>query len=140
MQEKGSALFEDERVQRLSDLWLSRERTAKTEQKDRVGLAYISKALGLGGEIASLFVEKDSDAYHAVGMAQAGMRDGSDLFAFWQEVKEIFPNTFTDQDIELLASEGGIEGVFHFLWQLSYYPHRKSLVLHDLAVNAHVYK
>jgi len=37
--------YKDERVQRLSDLWFSQRGTATVEQKDAVGLAYISKVL-----------------------------------------------------------------------------------------------
>jgi len=130
--------FEDKKRQYFSDLWFSQRRTASIKQKDRVGLAYISKALGLGNEIAQKFAERDHQAYHIVGTKQSALPN-LNLIPFWQEIKEIFPNTYTQEDIEFLAAEG-ILAVLHFKWQLEVPLAAESRILGSLEINAHAYK
>lgn len=132
--------FEDERAQRFSDLWFSQRKIAAVEQKDKVGLAYISKVLGLGDEVVQRFAQGDRHAYHKVGMKQSAIPTGTDTSEFWKEVGTIFSNVYTDGDIDFLVKEGGIAAVLHFLWQLEVPLAEESPVLGALAVNAHAYK
>ena len=80
---KNPRRFKDKRAQYFSDLWFSQRKTATVEQKNRVGLAYISKALGLGDEIAQKFAQGDYQAYHIVGTTQSELPT-IDFFAFWE--------------------------------------------------------
>jgi len=130
--------FEDEKMQYFSDLWFSQRKTASVEQKNQVGLAYISKTLGLEDEIAQKFAQGDREAYHSVGMAQSAM-SGCNLISFWSRVSQIFPNIYDHTDIRYLDSQG-IGAVFHFKWQLEVLFAEDSPILCSLAVNAHAYK
>jgi hypothetical protein len=128
--------FENERIQRFSDLWFSQRTTAGAEQKNRVGLAYISKALGLGDDIAQKFAQ--GGATHEVGLAQSSI-PRLDLLPFWQEVQKIFPDTYTDDDVEFLSSFSA-EAVLHLIWQLDVIFAEDSPILRSLHINAHVYR
>jgi len=130
--------FEDKRMQHFSDLWFFQRKTATVKQKNRVGLAYISKALGLGDRTAQRFAQGDVAAYHIVGNIQSAL-PCLNLRSFWQEIKEIFPGFYTDDDVEFLASFT-IEAVLHFKWQLEVLFAEDSPILSSLAVNAHAYK
>lgn len=139
--------FEDERAERLSALWLSQRETATLEQKNRVGLAYISKALNLGEAIARRFASGEWDAYHQVGMLQGGAWSyKADLESFWRQMKELFPGVYSDEDIRFLVEEGEVSGVWHFIWQLQpalasqMWHGAFSEILDKLHVNAHAYK
>jgi len=132
--------FPDPRAQRLSDLWFSQRENTTVEQKNKVGLVFISKFLGLGDETAQRFTQNDSAAYHEVGMKQAAIPVDADTQGFWQEVREIFPTSYQNNDIAFLADECGIQGVLHFLWQIETPLAEQSPILRMLAQNAHVYK
>lgn len=134
--------YEDERAQRLSDLWFSQRETATVEQKDKVGLAFISHALGLGDGIAKRFAESDTGVYHEVGMQQAHGCQGSNtnLLGFWERVREIFPGAYSDGDITYLSQKSGVEVAFHLLWQLEIPLAEESPILRSLARNTHAYK
>ena len=111
--------YKDERAQRLSDLWFSQQKTATVEQKDAVGLAYISKVLGLGDDAAQRFARDDRNVYHQVGMRQGGADHYTpDLAGFWAKMREFFPGTYTDEDISFLVEKGGVGATWHFLWRL----------------------
>lgn len=135
---KNPRRFKDKRAQHFSDLWFSQRKAASIEQKNKVGTAYISKALGLGDEIAQKFAQGDHQAYHIVGTTQSALPT-IDFFAFWEEIGKIFPNTYTDEDIEFLAG-GGIWTPFHLIWQLEVPLAEESPILRSLAINAHAYK
>ncbi|KPJ71349.1 hypothetical protein AMJ50_02565 [Parcubacteria bacterium DG_74_3] len=132
--------FEDKRAQHFSDLWFSQRKTATVKQKDKVGLAFISKVLGLGDEIAQGFARGDREAHLAVGERQSALPTNIDLSDFWQEAKEIFPNTYTNEDMAFLAKKGGIDAVLCFLWQLEVPLAEESPILRSLSINAHIYK
>lgn len=138
--EKNPHKFNDPRTQKFSDLWFLQRETATVEQKDRVGLAYISKVLGLGSEVARRFARGDREANHQVGIKQSGVPLKTGTSAFWQEMREVFPDVYTDEDAVLLTSEHGIFAVSHFIWQLEISFAETSPVLHDLSINAHAYK
>jgi len=132
--------FEEERAQHFSDLWFSQRKTAAVEQKDRVGLAFISKVLGLGDEIAQRFAQGDRGAYPIVGEKQSALPTNIDFSDFWREVREIFPGDYTDEDIDFLAKKGDIDAALHFLWQLELPLAEESPILRSLSINAHAYK
>lgn len=133
--------FEDKQAQKLSDLWFSLRNSATIKQKDQAGLAYISKILALGNETAERFAAGDRHADHEVGLKQSAVPvDKADFAGFWQEMRNVFPDVFCDEDISFLVNKGGFEAVFHFLWQLEIPLAEESSVLRRLHVNAHAYK
>lgn len=133
--------YNDERTQSFSDLWFSQRATATVEQKNKIGLAYISKVLGLGDDVAWRFAQGDQGAYHQVGMRQGGGENyAPDLAGFWTRVQEIFPGIYNGDDISFLVEQGGVEATWHFQWQLEIPLAEESPVLKALSVNAHVYK
>jgi hypothetical protein len=137
---KNPLRSKEERAQRFSDLWFSQRETATVKQKDKVGLVFISKVLGLGDEIAQRFARGDREVYRMVGEKQSALPTDIDFSDFWQEIREIFPNTYTDEDIDFLVKKGGIDAVLYFLWQLELSLAEESQILRSLWINAHVYK
>ncbi len=131
--------FKDAKVQRLSDLWFFQRKTTSSYQKDKIGLAYISDVLELGEEIAQRFAEGDSEAFHFVGMKQSAI-PFTDTSNFWEKIGQIFPETYTEEDINFLIEKGNIGAVLHFLWQIEVPFAEDSSVLRQLRMNAHVYK
>jgi len=139
--EKNLHQFENKRAQRLSDVWFSQRETATIEQKNQVGLAYISKVLGLGDDVAQRFAQGNESAYCLVGKRQGGAEAYTPNFeVFWMRVRKLFPGIYSDEDISLLTEQGGVEAAWHFQWQLEIPLAEKSPVLRDLAINAHIYK
>ncbi|MDA2922793.1 hypothetical protein MYX07_06045 [Patescibacteria group bacterium AH-259-L07] len=133
--------YKDERIQQLSDLWFSQRATATVEQKNEVGLVYISKVLGLGDDVAQRFAQGDQNAYRQVGMRQGGAENYTpDLESFWARVRELFPGIYRDDDISFLVKQNDVVATWHFLWQLEIPLAAESPILGDLAINAHVYK
>ena len=131
--------FKDPQVQKFSDLWFSQQSTATVEQKNKVGLAYISTCLGFGDEIAQKFADGDNSAFSEVGRKQSALFKGISTTAFWQDIAQIFPDTYTKDDI-LFLSRVGIEGVLHFQSQIEIPLAEESPILRSLAINAHAYK
>lgn len=137
IKEKKMDSASEERAKQFSALWLSQRTSVTQKQKDTVGIAYISKVLGLGKEVAQRFALEDRTAYHEVGMKQGALRPTKEgLRSFWKEIRSLFPVMYSDEDIIFLVEEGGISGVIDFLWQIG----EDSPVLHALRVNAHTYK
>ena len=133
--------YQDAHVQQLSDLWFSQRATATVEQKNKVGLAYISKVLGLGDNAARRFAQGDMNIIHQVGMRQGGAENyNPDLAGFWTRVQEILPEIHSNEDISFLVERGGVQATWHFLWQLEIPLAEESPVLKALSINAHVYK
>ena len=140
--------FTHPHAQRLAAFWTHLRLTVTLEQKDQVGLAYLSHVLAFGDDVAErLTREADLEIQHQVGRRQGGWQSDPytpDLKAFWERVREIFPGTYSQEDISFLVEKGGLEGVFEFLWQLEPWPldpdlHRSS-VLWKLMLNALAYK
>jgi len=138
---KNPFQYKDERVQRLSDFWFSQRETATVEQKNGVGLAYISNVLELGDAAAQRFALGDQSVYHQVGMRQGGAESCKpDLKSFWTKIQELFPGAYTDEDIFFLVEQGGVETIWHFQWQLEIPLAEESPILKALSINAHAYK
>jgi hypothetical protein len=131
-------LCEDSRMQRLSDLWFWQQKTATVEQKDKVGMAYISRFLGLRYETARAFARKGRGsrrAYYAIGIARLEIHRTNSFYfrkttaerypelfrlnivEFWQRINEIFPNIYTEEDLDFLYNFS-FEAVEHFMMQL----------------------
>lgn len=136
---ENPAKLKNERAQGFSDLWFSQRTIATIEQKDKVGLSYISKFLGLGDEAAEQFAQGDDDVYHTVGTMNAAI-PVRDTTEFWKEIQRLFPDVYTDEDIEFLITRGGLLGVIHFLGQLEVPCAEESRVLRLLAENVAAYK
>ncbi len=82
----------------------------------------------------------NAEASEAVGMIQAGIeRSVDDYRGFWDEIGELFGDSFSEDDITFLAEEGGYDAIRHFRAQLEA-AGTPSEGLHLLAVNAQAYK
>lgn len=133
--------LETGRVVRFEKLWNNLRGTTSGQVKNLVGMIYISRALGLGRKAAELFAsENDQGVYHEVGLIQGGAKPyNGDFRRFWQEVKEIIPNIYSEGDLEFLVTDGAHTTAWHFLLCLGG-SDGDSEVLGRLVTNAHVYK
>lgn len=133
--------WNDPVVQRLSDLWFSQCRSATIDQKNSVGIAYISSVLNLGDKIAEKFSVNDWEVKHRVGLIQAGCTNyHPDLKRFWLKVNSIFPGVYSAEDLNFLIKKCGTDAPRHLLWQIEVPLAEDSPVLRLLAQNAHAYK
>ena len=131
----------DERAQQLSNLWWSQGKKAKVGQKNKVGIAYMSRILGIDSEVVRRFIKGDDyEAWRAVGMKQSGVPSDTDSSEFWNEVQNIFPGLHNESDRKFLIEEGGVVGIFHFMFQLDPILNEESPVMRKLNSNAHAYK
>jgi len=106
---------EDKHAQQLSDTWFSQRGTATIEQKNQVGLAYISKVLGLGDHVAQRFAQGNENAESLVGMRQGGAEAYTpDFESFWMRVRKIFPGVYSDEDISFFRRRGWRRGNMAF--------------------------
>jgi hypothetical protein len=133
--ENNNCRFTDSHVQRFSDLWFWQRKTATIEQKHRVGMAYVSEFLGLGQEKAEALIKGSRRVYYAVGVARREILGANSFFfrkttaernpemfrnnivLFWQKIREIFPDGYTDGDMEVLCNLSH-DAVEHFMLQL----------------------
>jgi len=132
--ENNDCRFTDSHMQRFSDLWFWQRKTATIEQKHSVGMAYVSEFLGLGQEKAEAFAKGSRRVYYAVGVARREILTANPPFfrktmakrypkifrknivAFWQRIREIFPDGYTDGDMDFLCNLSH-ETVEHFMLQ-----------------------
>jgi hypothetical protein len=133
--ENNDCRFTDSHVQRFSNLWFWQRKTATIEQKHRVGMAYVSEFLGLGQEKAEALIKGSRRVYYAVGVARREILGANSFFfrkttaernpemfrenivAFWEKIIEIFPDGYTDGDMEVLCNLSH-DAVEHFMLQL----------------------
>ena len=138
---KNPFKWNDPVIQRLSDLWFSQRRSATVDQKNSVGIAYISNVLNLGDKIAEKFLVNDWEVQHTVGLIQAGCTNyHPDLKRFWLKVNSIFPGVYSPEDLDFLIKKCGTEAARHLLWQIEIPLAEQSPILRLLAQNAHAYK
>jgi hypothetical protein len=130
--------FKDTEAQAISNKWYSLEETATVEQKNQIGFLYISKFLGLGDETAQKFAQGEFNADHAVGTKQSGIPMEIDVAPFWEEVRKVFPNLHTDEEIKFLVKKGGVTGVLELTYHLIFT--ENSPMLHRIFLNASRYK
>ncbi|MDP2930330.1 MAG: hypothetical protein Q8N56_01850 [bacterium] len=129
--------FSDAQLQELSDFWFMQRTIASVSDKDRIGFAYISKALGLGDEVAKKFIKGDRRAFYRVGRARL-KRKKLKVWLFWKEVWNIFPNDYCEEDINFLC-QLSLEAVTHFLYQIETLFAEDSKVLASLFFNENHY-
>ena len=131
-----------QRAQYFSDLWFNQGNTVNEgffDRQDRIAHAYIAYVLNLGEAVAQRFATGNSAAARQVGLRQGNVTAYEpNLPAFWQEVADAFPGTYTTEDLEYLSTQGTIDATQLFLFQLG--QHWESGVLRALSVNAHAYK
>jgi len=132
--------FKDPKAQAISNKWFPLQEIATIGQKNKVGLIYISKFLRLGDEVASKFEGGEYNAYHAVGMKQSGIPMDTDVTPFWNEVKVVFPDLHSDEDISFLCKDGGVLGVLEFTYHLDPVFTGEFPMLRRISLNASDYK
>lgn len=137
----------------------TKERKKPTiEQKNKVGLVFITKILGLGDEIANKFAEiakrykpyalnggldqYDLEITHKVGIKLSAIPANIECCDFWQEIENVFPGYNLDYDLPLLRTHG-IDRVLEFIFYLMgpwwvIFP--DSPILRLLRVTGHAYK
>ena len=134
---------EKNKVRHYTKLWKPQAKDASYEQKDKVGLLYITKVLGVDEEIAKRFVKDaklgkdDWKASHVIGSRQGGI-PCTDTKPFWDEVQKMFPDQYSEADIEFLTKRGGVSAVLSMLYELE--TMNSTPFLEHLFVNAHIYK
>lgn len=139
--EQNPMKFDNEKVQYFSDLWWSRGKEASIEQKNEAGIAFMSLILELDEEVIGNFIEGGNyEAWDTVGMKQSGIPLETDSSGFWSKVQNIFPGLHSENDRKFLIEEGGVIGVFHFMFQLDPILNEESPVMRKLNSNAHAYK
>lgn len=130
----------DPKVQYFSDLWFNQRSTATREQKDGIGIAYVSKILGLGDEDARRFAVGDSSLDHRVGMRLGTSEPHStDVRGFWKAVADLFPGVYSPDDIDYLVGQGPYTPD-SLRWQIEIWGAEDSPVLRRITVLAHAYK
>jgi hypothetical protein len=130
--EHNPCRFMDSHLQRFSDLWFWQRKTATIEQKHGVGMAYISEFLGLGQDKAEGFIKGSRRAYYAVGVARQEILAANpfifrkdtakrypkifrnNIVMFWEKIREIFPDGYTDGDMDVLCNLS-YDAVEHFM-------------------------
>ena len=96
-----------EKIDALMCLLMLIERVAKKEQKDNVGIAFITNVLKLDEQLAEEFAYGHDYAWQVVGHKQKeGIPEDVDCSNFWKRVSGIFPNYFSERDVEILSDLG----------------------------------
>jgi hypothetical protein len=132
------------KVEHYNELWKSQAKSASNEQTDKVGLLYITKVLGVDEEIAKRFMKAanigkyDQKAFHIIGLRQGGIPCSTDTKAFWEKIQKIFPDQYSEDDIEFLTKKGGVSAVLSMLYQFETTNPTEFLL--SLSKNAHIYK
>ncbi len=136
------ALTENDRskLREMFELWNSQKETASVEQKNKAGIAFITKILNLDKETALKFVQGDQEAYQEVGKAQSGIPRNRETSEFWEKVNEIFPEQYDEEDIQFLKEKTSAFQVSNFLFRLDEPLNEDSPVLRILNRNAHAFK
>lgn len=140
----GGFTWDDESVAFLSSLWGSQGRTLSRGQKDRIGIAYLTHILRVDELTIRgfLFGPASPNEYHAVGVRQSDVSKNDPNYAgFWGEVRDICDRRdYTDSLIRHLIASRDPWAVFSMMSNISPFPHRDSIVLREIFVNAHAYR
>lgn len=128
------------KLREMFELWNSQKETASVKQKNKVGIAFITKILNLDKETALEFVQGDREAYQEVGRAQSGIPRDRETSEFWEEVNKIFPERYDEEDIQFLKEKTSPFRVSGYLLRLDELLNEESPVLEILHRNAHAFK
>jgi hypothetical protein len=134
--------YDDPRVQYLSDKWRNLQYTATPKQKDKVGLAYIAKALGLGDDLAKRFAEGDWEAYETVGQ-RGNLKEAykpPDLAGFWARINEIFPVLHTAEETRFLIEDGDESAANAFCYHIAPVMREGSIIMRRISLTFHAWK
>jgi hypothetical protein len=112
-------IHNSQKIDALMCLLTLLEQKATKEQKDNIGIAFITKILRLDGKLAEEFVYGHNYAWEIVGHKQKeGIPTNADCANFWKRISEIFFGYFSENDVKIL-SEQGIDLVAQFKYYLN---------------------
>lgn len=95
--------LKDKLATSILDKWWRIGESTPIEERDQVGIAYISTYLDLGEEVAEAFSKLSMNAFSLVGQAQRQLtQESTDLF--WDRICELLPNLHTPEEIAYLTS------------------------------------
>ncbi len=132
---------DDVNVQYFRELWRKQGEELSFENRDAIGFAYLANIIGPDGETARDFITGCNNAYHEVGLKQAGTNERkNDNEAFWNDVRDITPEAYTEEEIEWLIEVGKNGAPFDYLFQLEWFGLGGGHVISKILTNAHAYK
>ncbi|MBS3172144.1 hypothetical protein J4438_01010 [Candidatus Woesearchaeota archaeon] len=124
-------------------LWDFQSVILNSEQKDRIGVAYLEYILKVDAPSIDDFLSDHPSAqvFHDVGMRQADIsKNGPDYQAFWTEVRNITgPKHYTLSHVQQLAVSEDPWAVILMISTVSRHV-QDSHVLNEILSNAHMYK
>jgi len=135
----------DDKANYFNELWRKQSLNLEgitTEQRDKIGVAYLSHIIGVDEGTIDAFLGKGEigeqlKADDVIGRRQGGAeKRKEDYENFWREVTETNPCVYSQTDLSWLIENAGIFGVFSMVWHLQC----GSDVLDRIATNAHAYK
>jgi|GEM_PF-6421104 hypothetical protein len=131
-----------ERSGKFMELWTQQCHSATPEQKREIALAYLFHVLGLEWTLIYQFEEGLAEAQSRIGTFQgAGLEQPTPetLRYFWNKIREIFPDKYTESDVAFLAEQGKFDAVFGMLFYLNFKGPICPL-LNNIIISAHAYK
>ncbi len=126
----------------FDNIWMKEAFGMSVERKDEIGKLYLEKVLRANGGTAQDFVNGSQEAYHNVGVTQGNGAPKADLKGFWEGVKKMFPDDYTQVDVDYLAGENDAYAAIAFILRLDPPPpsRMESPVLKRIGENGHIYK
>jgi hypothetical protein len=140
-QNKEDNLTPKERAGSFIQLWARQSHSATIEQKRNIALDYLFYILGLEWTLIYQFEEGLEEAWSRVGIIQntSEQPTAEELRTFWNKVRGIFPDKYTEDDVTFLAEHGKFEAVIGLL---SYLNSKGPVcpILKNIMISAHLYK
>lgn len=123
----------------ILDKWWKLGGSTPVEERDQVGIAYISTYLDLGEEVAESFSKLSLNAFSVVGKAQREFKQ-EDTNPFWSRIYELFPDLHMQEEFDFLTTGSGLvirNNVLRFMktFEAENLTQEPSRVLRDLTRN-----
>ena len=138
--------LKDEQAQRLYEHWIQDAPQIPSETKDRIGILWMTKILGVSDDVADRFIEREDDAWSEVGNLHSGLKaKAHDAEGFWRETDKLVPDFLSEKDLNYLISvDDDGSGAWSMICTFDnigmIHLESASSVLRSLGNNAHVYK
>ena len=118
--DENQSKFSEPLKQDISNLWFEMGKSAKTAEKNKVALAYLSHVSGANEETIKNFENKCifEEFQEKIFIDSRIPKIKIDYSNFWNEISKIFPKSFTEEQIKYLKEETGFLAVMHFISQL----------------------
>jgi|SRR3989344_2863661 len=137
---KNPKQLSDSKAQYFSDLWFDQALDLTSEQQTRLGRAYLKHILGVKGSTINRYLTGESKAVTEIGIKMSGKGRKNDYFAYWEEVSEVTPKTYSADDLEWLTENAGGWGAYDFILTVGNHHLQPCSLLEQMAITAHVFK